>query len=248
MNIKSLVKKRDTQVGVVTRVHDHVILFNEESYDISEIESREERLDKAAIAFEEIQSQLEEHVEDEEAKANEELERTRFEVLYDKTKARIKRLKRLATCSNKLSEPEVRLPKMDLPHFNGEIHNWPNFKDLFEAVVHNNEKIPAIQKLMYLKSSLSGEASVTIESIPVTGSNYTVAWQALLDRFDNIQVQVNYHLKIICADTNIKKKSALDLRKLLSDINQNVRALKALGQPTEYWDTILIHLICRRLE
>lgn len=105
---------------------------------------------------------------------------------------KIKRLKQLAiVCLNKSSELEVWLSKIDLPHFNEEIHTWPNFKDLFETVVHNNNKIAPIQKSMYLKSSLSSEISITIESIS-TGLNYAVAWQALLDGFDKIQVLVNY--------------------------------------------------------
>lgn len=70
----------------------------------------------------------------------------------------------------------------------------------------------------------------------------------LLDRFDNVQILANYNLKIICADTNIKNKFVVDLRRLLYDINQNLRVLQVLGQPTEDWDTILIHLICRRLD
>lgn len=45
------------------------------------------------------------------------------------------RIKRLVVNSNKSNEVEVRLPKLDLPHFYRKIHNWPNFKHLFEVVV-----------------------------------------------------------------------------------------------------------------
>lgn len=67
MIIHSLIKKRKTRVGVITRVQNYVMLFNQASNDISEIEIRD-RLRKAAIAFEDIQAQLEEHEKDEQSR------------------------------------------------------------------------------------------------------------------------------------------------------------------------------------
>ena len=38
------------------------------------------------------------------------------------------------------------------------------------------------------------------------------------------------------------------LRKLQDDVKMNIRALKALGQPTDHWDSLLIYLIASKLD
>jgi len=100
---------------------------------------------------------------------------------------------------------------------------------------------------MFLKSSLNGHAHRMIQSIPVTGSNYQSAWQSLIDRYDNLQILVFSHLKMICQELIIKKGCTDELRKLITELNQNVRALQELGVPVIHWDTIIIYLTNRRL-
>ncbi|KAK9709603.1 Protein of unknown function (DUF1759) [Popillia japonica] len=47
---------------------------------------------------------------------------------------------------------------------------------------------------------------------------------------------------------NIKSESHIQLRKLPDSFNKNIRALKALGQPTESWDTLLIYTLSLKLD
>ena len=47
-------------------------------------------------------------------------------------------------------DPQVKLPKLDLTKFDGEISNWPTFWDAFESSIHNNTKLAAINKFNYL--------------------------------------------------------------------------------------------------
>ena len=54
-----------------------------------------------------------------------------------------------------------------------------NFCDQFEAAVHNNDDLPNIQKLTYLRSVLNGNALQTIEGFEVTGANYQPAVDCL---------------------------------------------------------------------
>jgi len=84
---------------------------------------------------------------------------------------------------------------------------------------------------MFLKSSLNGHVLSMIQSIPVIGSNYQSAWQSLIDRYDNLQILVSSHLKMICQEPIIKKGCTDELRKLITELNQNVRALQELGVP-----------------
>ncbi|KAJ8874669.1 hypothetical protein PR048_025535 [Dryococelus australis] len=50
---------------------------------------------------------------------------------------------------------KVRLPKLQLPVLCGNLKEWITFKELFEAVVHNNKTLSGTQKLQYLKGITS---------------------------------------------------------------------------------------------
>lgn len=44
-----------------------------------------------------------------------------------------------------------------------------------------------------------------IQSVSITDINYSAAWQSLIDRYENQQLIVNHHLKVMCQDTPVKK-------------------------------------------
>lgn len=43
-----------------------------------------------------------------------------------------------------------------------------------------------------------------------------------------------------------KSRSSDELRKLISDLNQNTKSLNELGLPIKYWNVIIIDLALRR--
>nr|XP_034194836.1 uncharacterized protein LOC117611058 [Osmia lignaria] len=50
---------------------------------------------------------------------------------------------------------QLQLPKIELPTFSGDPLKWESFRDLFRSLVHDVEHLPDVQKLLYLKSSLT---------------------------------------------------------------------------------------------
>ena len=55
-------------------------------------------------------------------------------------------------CVAKSSVSRVRLPKLDLPVFNGEITKWFTFWDSYKAAVNDNPELLPIQKFANLHS------------------------------------------------------------------------------------------------
>lgn len=74
-----------------------------------------------------------------------------------------------------------------------------------------------IEKFMYLKSYLKGEALKIIEGVQLTNDNFDVALKSLKDRFGNKLYIINNHLN-----------SIIDSKKFLSNFTQ-IRALLTLG-------------------
>ncbi|UYV72564.1 hypothetical protein LAZ67_9003720 [Cordylochernes scorpioides] len=79
----------------------------------------------------------------------------------------------------------VKMPKLELPTFNGRLESWLSFKDLFFSAIGSNSQIPDIEKLQYLKGQLRGEALRLVNAFPITADNYVEVWQTLLTRYDN---------------------------------------------------------------
>ncbi|XP_064635778.1 uncharacterized protein LOC135492961 [Lineus longissimus] len=120
----------------------------------------------------------------------------------------------------------IKLPKLDLPTFNGDI---TAFWDLFTCAVHANEGLSGVQKFAYLRSSLKGAALKSIEGFEVTEVNYQHAVKVLCQRFGRKRQIVSSLVKSIVTATCKDSEKATSLRELHDLLQNRVRALEAMG-------------------
>nr|XP_029709439.1 uncharacterized protein LOC115255453 [Aedes albopictus] len=142
----------------------------------------------------------------------------------------------------------VRLPTLELPTFGGDYMDWPGFRDSFQALIDRNMQLSNVQKLLYLKSTLKEEAASILNAIDITDANYQVAWDLLVEMFENRRVIKQKHLKALVNINQVPKDSPKELRRLLTEFQRNVNALKQLGESTEEWSTLLVYLIASKLD
>lgn len=64
------------------------------------------------------------------------------------------------------TKTQARLSNVGLPKYNGDIKEWPNLKNIFTTLIHNNDTISTAQKYMF-KNTLNGHTLSMIQSIPV---------------------------------------------------------------------------------
>ncbi|XP_041969194.1 uncharacterized protein LOC121726042 [Aricia agestis] len=149
---------------------------------------------------------------------------------------------------NAHSGESVKLPTISIPSFDGSNEHWIEFRDTFMSLIHNSKTIPEIQKFHYLKASLKGDAKEVIENVEFSSSNYHVAWELLLHRFNNTRLIIQSHIKAIFSIPPITKESPAQLNKLIDTILKNIRSLKILGEPTESWDDLIIFIVVSKLD
>lgn len=142
----------------------------------------------------------------------------------------------------------VRLPTLDMPSFSGDYMDWPPFHDAFQALIDSNAQLSNVQKLLYLKSTLKGEAACILDSLDITEANYRVAWELLVNRYQNHRVIKQKHLHALFNIKQVPEDSSKDLRRLLMECQRNVNVLKHLGEPTDQWSTILVYLVTSKLD
>lgn len=270
-----LIRKRGTLKGRLTSFEKYVSSFSGvttcNEVQALELKLRMDKMNEVFSEFDNIQNSIETKVDDyddQERTANE-IQREEFESQFYRSMARAEELHRSfdkpktsKSCSSSSSSQNhgdgtvkqsnslkgIKLPTIQIPSFSGDYSNWLEFRDTYVSLIHSNMSITSIQKFHYLRASLGGSAAQIIGALEFSASNYTVAWSALCERYDNTRLLVQNHVKAIFNEDCIKKESFSSIRWLLDAYTKNMRALQILGEPTEYWDTLIIFIMSSKLD
>ena len=173
--------------------------------DVLNIKLRMERLEEIWNKYEEIQDRIESI--DCDSFRHDDF-RNDFETKFYELKVKMQRIvdKHDAKSSEQIhptgsseqgslnSHNHLKSPAIKLPNFSGQYDRWISFGDMFKAMIHENDSLPKIQKFHYLKSSLSGEAERLISNLPMTASNYTSAWELLVESYGNKRLIAASHI------------------------------------------------------
>ena len=152
--------------------------------------------------------------------------------------------------STERQHKEIKLPKFDLPTFNGDTLKFTAYWDQFKCAVHDNNDLSAAQKFSYLRASLKGAALQTIDGFETTAANYKPAVDAILHRFGRKKIIVAHLVKSIVKFEMKDRTKALSLRQLHDTLQNRIRALEGLGlKPEDNQDVqmILIPLLEMKL-
>ena len=109
----------------------------------------------------------------------------------------------------------VKLPKLSLPHFSGNITKWDTFWDSYESAIHKNDDLTDIDKFNYLRLLLECTAHEAIAGLTLSSANYQEAINILQRRFGNKQLIISKHMEIL-----------LNTEAIISELN--VRGLRRL--------------------
>ena len=142
--------------------------------------------------------------------------------------------------------PKTKLPKTVLRKFSGDVLDWPEFWDVFRVAVHDNREIPPVQKFVYLKSLLTGEAPGYVGNIKTEEDNYDVALQRLQSRYGKDEVQRN-RLMTKLADMKPLEHSNKAVRDTVDELCAIVQALQVQGVTPEQYGFLLMPLIESKL-
>ena len=139
---------------------------------------------------------------------------------------------------------EVKLPKIDVPTFDGNLLNWQTFWEQFQIAVHDRSSISGAEKLVYLCHALKdGSARSVIEGLSRSGEHYVEAVECLQSRNDRPRLIHQAHVRKITKITPLKEGSGKELRHLHDIAQQHLRALKAMHhKPTGSFITSLLEL------
>ena len=115
----------------------------------------------------------------------------------------------------------LKLPKMTLPTFEGDLKSWSSFIDLYNNKIHDKRKISNIEKFHYLLASLKGEPRQLLQNFTVSEKNYFHAYIALLARYNSKRKVAFLYWEEIRSLT-LKGNNEKEFRRLLNTFNENL--------------------------
>ncbi|XP_034936335.1 uncharacterized protein [Chelonus insularis] len=142
----------------------------------------------------------------------------------------------------------AQLPEIKLKSFDGQYSTWPEFRDLFKSLVIDRHGLANVEKLHYLKSSLTGLPALLIKNIPLNDDSFESAWRTLTERYDDKERLIFSHIDSLLTNSPAPIKTAQDIDQLSGNLRQNLDALRSLNVPVQHWDYILITIVTKKLD
>ena len=137
----------------------------------------------------------------------------------------------------------MKLPKIDLPRFSGNVLEWTKFWESFQACVGASD-IPEISKLTYLISLLRGEAEQCVAGLTLSAANFSVACKLLQDRFGRKEVIIFGHIQALLS---IKVTDEMKLQTLQDELLKHIRSLETLGVTGDAYGVVLTPMILSKV-
>ena len=138
----------------------------------------------------------------------------------------------------------VRLPKINLPRFNGDITKYQNFIQSFKCSIDENETLSCVNKLNYLINAMEGPAYKSLEGLQIIEENYQNAMDILKERYGKPQHILSVHMQELLSLQNDRKT---ELRTIYDKIMVHVRGLESLGISSEKYGSLLTPVILSRI-
>lgn len=253
-------KKRRTIRSSTTRLLNQIdVELLKEDKDIDRVRDMLAVLSAKEDSLRELDSIVEKHTSLEDVEAEIELaEEYRDRVIEMKARAH-RVIRENETVSNprpaqssdgNVSEnkPTVRLPKLQIERFSGDVSVWQEFWSQYETAIHSNSALCKKEKFTYLKTYLTGTAARAVAGLTLTDSNYDAAVDILRSRFGRKDLIVNAHMSKLLNLTPVKKSSDVSaLRQLYDDCEIQIRSLESLGVVSDTYGSMLCPILLQMM-
>ena len=120
------------------------------------------------------------------------------------------------------SDSKIKLPKLTIPPFEGDITKWTPFWD---SAIHRNSSLTEINKFNYLRSLLRGTARESVAGLMLTAVNYDEAIAILKKHYGNKQAIISRHMDTLMGlEAVMSNNNTKALRHLYDMVESNIRS------------------------
>ena len=255
--MEQLLKAKAAAEGWLTRATKRIdTLLAKVPVTVSELEEALDEFDKRLKKLEEVQNDIEVEIDpdqlevylDQADAARQKARATRRECVV-KIREMTAADKDSTESSSSISAVNVKLPKLELPKFNGEITQWQSFWEQFSSHIDDTE-LPVISKLTYLLSLLEGPARNVVQGVPHTSASYKTVVDLLKERFGKTERIIHAHVQALLSlqvPVEQGKNYISQLWILRDEVVKHTRSLEALKVTGKQCEVLLTPIIVSRL-
>ena len=138
---------------------------------------------------------------------------------------------------------QFKLKPMELPTFDGQVTEWPDFWDMFETAV-DSQPLADVVKLTYLKGALTSTAAKSLSGLATTNTNYAVAVRLLKEKYGRTDdIIAALYSKLQRMHTTTSKHS--DIRHTVDCLERILRQLSATGVAVDQQPLLVQHILSK---
>ena len=229
INVEELIDRFSTNISILERCnHDWVSLLREMHGEAKDAEEKEQtRVAEGTEGYVEVLINASEVV----SRLNSRLKRIERKIEQQNQFLETqKNLSSQAKVSNigQDTNIKVNLPKLQLPCFDGNVQQWPEFWDMFKTSV-DEQNLPKVSKFNYLKSVLKGTAATAISGLSIDNKNYDTAIALLKERYGRKEVIVeSLYAKLQSLPRSCNKFT--EIQKTYDCVEKTLQQLEAQGE------------------
>ena len=151
--------------------------------------------------------------------------------------------------SHSSSQVQVKLPKINLPTFDGNVLSWQPYYQSIKVSVVDNPSLADVQKLEYLMRSLKGSAAEVVKGFAVVQANYKPVLEILKERFGHARLILDVHVRSLIHLPRLSSNDATSMRKFYDEVIGHVRSVESFGEKfnSETLAPVLVPLIVDKL-
>ena len=145
------------------------------------------------------------------------------------------------------SQQSTKLPRLDVPAFDGDPLCFRTFWDTFECMIDKDDSLDDQVNFTYLKLKMEGKAKLALEGLTLTKANYQEAVKLLRERFGDEQTIIQAHMDALLALSPVEEHEIDELRKLCDVIEVHIRNLQSFKISVQNYGPVLISIIVSKL-
>lgn len=133
--------------------------------------------------------------------------------------------------------------------FHGDWDKWPDFREKFNANVHENDVLTPVQKCQLLIKACKGAALATIggKSLAASEANYARAWKRLHEVYTDDYLAVQQTVKQLLSTQAMQEPNHDHIRRMLDTIHEVEGKLSSYFD-VEQWHPIILFTCLFRLD
>ncbi|XP_064486179.1 uncharacterized protein LOC135398725 [Ornithodoros turicata] len=142
----------------------------------------------------------------------------------------------------------IKLQKLDLYTFSGDMLSWQPFWEQYRSAVHENPRLNTTEKFHYLRSRLTGQAAAAVAGLQTTEACYNDAIDILTKRFgDKKRIEQQYLSRLRLLNQVKSSSDVKGLRRLYDYVQGNIRGLQALGVSPLTYSSMMCDILLKAM-